>query len=126
MKQKLSNLGVGICVVASAAHCSDLHIQLRGDDAISEKTASFVCDSAATKLGLPAGVFRVQYINGAGNSLAVLPISGKSLIFANVLSGSGARYAADRFTWSDGGPRGASLTSDSLAGQATTLCRMAR
>lgn len=105
---------------------ADLHIQLQGNGSFSHKTVSFTCDSNASKLGLPAGVFQVEYINGAGNSLAVLPIAGKSLIFANVLSGSGARYAADRFTWSDGGQRGAFLSSDSLDGKAQTLCKMSK
>ncbi len=118
--------GVGFIGATLYGQTADLHIQLQGSGPFSRKTVSFTCDSNGVKLGLPAGVFRVEYINGAGNSLAVLPIAGKSLIFANVLSGSGARYAADRFIWSDGGIRGAFLSTDSLAGKAQTLCQMSK
>jgi membrane-bound inhibitor of C-type lysozyme len=109
----------------SFAQSTDLHITLDGAGPITRKVAHFACDKNGAGLGLPAGVFQVEYINGAGNSLAVLPIGGRRLIFANILSGSGARYAADRYTWSDGGIRGAFLASDSLAGHAQTLCRQA-
>lgn len=112
----------GSTAFAMRAPSDDLHISLPGTDPISYKVARFSCDDNASKLGLPSGRFQVEYINGRGNSLAVLPIGGKKLIFAGVLSGSGARYASDRYIWSDGGIRGAFLSSDSLAGQAQTLC----
>lgn len=112
--------------VAIQAPASDLHIQLSGNEPLSRKSGTFSCDTSAAKLGLPTGTFHVEYINGAGNSLALLPIDGRTLIFVNVLSGSGARYAADRYTWSDGGPRGSFLSSDSLAGHAQTLCRQVK
>ena len=118
-------IAAGLAGITLQAHSSDLHIQLQGNDPLSHKTASFTCDQNAAKLGLPSGVFQVEYINGAGNSLAVLPIAGKSLIFASTMSASGARYAADRFTWSDGGTRGSFLWSDSLAGHMQTLCHAA-
>jgi membrane-bound inhibitor of C-type lysozyme len=50
-------------------------------------------------LGLPAKPFTVDYLNGNGNSLAVLPINGQPLIFVGVISGSGGRYAAGRYIW---------------------------
>ena len=112
-----------IVLPALEAYASDLHIQLPGNDSFTGTTASFSCDGNAAKLGLPAGTFPVQYINGAGNSLAVLPIGGKSLIFAGVVSGSGARYAASRYIWSDGGTRGAFLSSDLSDKNAITLCK---
>ncbi|MFT9027066.1 MliC family protein [Acetobacter indonesiensis] len=48
---------------------------------------------------LPAATVRVTYINAGEASLAVLPIEGHTLVFANVISGSGAKYVADRFVW---------------------------
>ena len=79
-------------------------------------------------MGLPAGAFSVEYINaagsdgGAGNHLAVLPIHGASLIFANVISGSGAKYAAGEYIWWDAAGRSVSLSSDSLAGKMRSEC----
>ena len=121
--RRYAGVVLGLLAAALPAHSSDLHIHLQGTAPLTSKVVSFSCDENAGKLNLPTGVFQVQYINGAGNSLAVLPIGGRSLVFSGVLSGSGSRYAADRYTWSDGGPRGAFLWSDSLAGHAQTLCQ---
>lgn len=41
----------------------------------------------------------VQYINGAANSLALIPLKGEDLIFVNVVAGSGARYVSGARTW---------------------------
>ena len=57
----------------------------------------------------------------------MLPIGGKGLIFSSVISGSGARYAADKFTWSDGGvTRGAFLSSDLNDSNAMTQCKQVK
>ena len=66
-------------------------------------------------MGLPAGAFAVEYLNGAGNSLAILPVNGESIVFANIFSGSGARYAAKQFIWWDAAGRSvAEQTKDIL------------
>ena len=109
-------------VLTLQAQSSDLHMQLQGHESFSRKKISYECDGNAAALGLPTKTFQVEYIHGAGNSLAILPIAGRSLIFAGILSGSGARYAADRFIWSDGGSRGAFLSSDLLNNQEQSLC----
>jgi membrane-bound inhibitor of C-type lysozyme len=83
-------------VTASAA---DLTIHLPDDASISHKSVRYQCDAHAAKLGLPSDAFPVEYINGGGNSLAVVPIAGKPMIFVTVLSGSGARYAAQQYIW---------------------------
>ena len=41
----------------------------------------------------------VDYVNADPNYLALVPIDGKVVIFADVISGSGARYAAGRYQW---------------------------
>src|SRR5689334_5964629 len=114
---------LGFVICAAAAMASDLVIHLEGVQPVSHQFVQYQCDGQATKMGLPAGSFAVEYINGEGNSLAVLPIAGKSLIFANVLSGSGARYAAQQYVWWEAGGRGVTLSSDSLAGKTETSCR---
>ena len=108
-------------VSGAALMADDVVIHL--DGAVSRQVVLYQCDAQASKLGLPPVPFPVEYINGGGNSLAVLPIAGKSLIFANVLSGSGARYAAQQFTWWEAGGRGVTLSSDSLAGKMETSCQ---
>jgi membrane-bound inhibitor of C-type lysozyme len=115
--------------VGGAVWCSmsllatDLIIHLAGSGPISRTTVTFQCDAEGVKLGLPAQPFPVVYLNGAGNSLAVLPIAGRSLIFANLISGSGARYAADRYIWWDAGSRGVHLYADSPEGNKESSCQ---
>uniref|UniRef100_Q01X78 Periplasmic protein-like protein n=1 Tax=Solibacter usitatus (strain Ellin6076) TaxID=234267 RepID=Q01X78_SOLUE len=110
-------------IYAANALAGDIVIHL--DDAAipSRQVIRYQCDSNAPKLGLPDGPFQVEYINAGGNSLAVLPISGKPVIFANVLSGSGARYAAQQYIWWEAAGRSVSLTSDTLAGKVESICR---
>jgi membrane-bound inhibitor of C-type lysozyme len=116
-------IGAGCLLCSSAlAGASDLTIHLNGSQTISRKTVRYQCDAQGTKMGLPAEVFSVEYINGAGNSLAIVPVSGNSMIFANVISGSGARYAAGEFIWWDAAGRGTTFSSDSLAGKMSSEC----
>jgi membrane-bound inhibitor of C-type lysozyme len=103
-----------------AAFAADITIHLAGDGEISQKAVQYECDATGVKLGLPQGPFSVKYINGAGNSLAVVPVSGESLIFANVVSGSGARYMARQFTWWEG--RAITFSTDDLSGKAQSIC----
>jgi len=41
----------------------------------------------------------VTYINAGSVSLAVLTIDGETVVAANVISASGARYAGSRYVW---------------------------
>ena len=41
----------------------------------------------------------VDYINVEPDHLAIVPVDGKPRIFANVFSGSGARYASGQYVW---------------------------
>lgn len=99
MITKSVSLALGLLVLAVAASGTDVTIHLSGVTPVSRQVIQYQCDAEGPKLGLPKGPFPVEYINGGGNSLAVLPISGKSLIFANVISASGARYAAQQYIW---------------------------
>ncbi len=81
-------IGAGVLACSALAGASDLTLHLNGSQPISRSTVKFACDAQGVKMGLPAGVFSVEYLNGAGNSLAVVPVSGSSLVFANVISGS--------------------------------------
>jgi membrane-bound inhibitor of C-type lysozyme len=121
---KFVAIGAGLWSSAVTGEAADLTIQLAGDTSVSRHVAQFQCDSTGVQMGLPAGAFTVEYLDGAGNSLAVLPIGGHSLIFANVISASGARYASGRYIWWDAGSRGIHLYSDfdSLDGKQQATC----
>ncbi len=121
-------IGAGLWLGAGAAQATDLTIHLAGAAPVSRHVVQFQCDSAGAQLGLPAGAFSVEYLNGAGNSLAILPIGGSSLIFANVVSASGARYASGRYVWWDAGSRGVHLYTDfdSLDGKKEATCHSVR
>ena len=124
MRVVWKRVGIGAAVIAwsALAGASDLTIHLSGSQPLSRNTAKYQCDAQGAKMGLPAGIFSVEYINGAGNSLAVVPVGGNSLIFANVVSGSGARYAAGQYIWWDAGGRGTTFSSDSIAGKMSSDC----
>ena len=123
MSVKFVSGAFGVFLYAATAFASDVIIHLEGVAPITRQLIQYQCDAGATKLGLPKGPFPVEYINGGGNSLAVLPISGKPVIFANVLSASGARYVAQQYTWWEAAGRTVSLRSESLAGKLESTCQ---
>lgn len=109
-----------LCTVSAAA--TDLTIHLSGNDPVKRVTAKFQCDPQGAAMGLPAGIFTVEYLNGAGNHLAVVPVKGSSIIFVTVPSGSGAKYAAEQYTWWDAGSRGTTFASDFPGPKASSSC----
>lgn len=113
-----------LCLSSLMAAAADLTIPLSGP--ISQKRVKLQCDEHAQALGLPAGPFAVTYLNGDGNSLAVLPINGHPLIFSGVISADGSRYAAQRFIWWDVGSRGIHLYADSGQVKEQTACHVAQ
>jgi membrane-bound inhibitor of C-type lysozyme len=112
--------GTGGSVVAE-----DLSVRLPGV-AITRIHASFECGVEGVALGLPSGPFTVEYLNAGDNHLAVLPIHGQALVFANVISGSGARYAAGRYIWWDAGARGVTLYADGVDGHPKAECHLVK
>jgi membrane-bound inhibitor of C-type lysozyme len=80
-----------LCLCGSPALAADVTISLSGATPIERTIVSYFCQ------GL--GPVQVEYINVPPNALAVVPVNGDQLIFANVLSGSGARYAAGPYIW---------------------------
>ena len=119
---KSALMGIGVLSCSALAGATDLTIHLNGLQPVIRKTVKVQCDAQGSKMGLPASVFSVEYLNGAGNSLAIVPVGGDSLVFANVVAGSGARYAAKEFVWWDAGGRGITFSSDSLAGKMSSAC----
>ena len=115
-------LAIAILFAGTFAGATDVILHLKGSQAMSRSTVRYEWDAEGAKMGLPAGIFSVEYLNGAGNSLAILPVNGASLVFANIVSASGARYAAKQFIWWDAAGRSVSFSSDSLAGKMRCEC----
>jgi membrane-bound inhibitor of C-type lysozyme len=82
---------LALCLWVSPVFGADLTISLPGATPIERTIVPYFCQ------GL--GPLRVEYINVPPNALAVVPVDGDHLIFTNVLSGSGARYAAGPYIW---------------------------
>ncbi len=122
IKVKMCAIVIALLAESAAAGATDVTLHLKGSKAMSRSTVQYECDAVGLKMGLPAGVFSVEYLNGAGNSLAILPVNGESIVFANVFSGSGARYAAKQYIWWDAAGRSVSFSSDSLAGKMRSEC----
>ena len=106
---------------STLAGATDVTIHLNGTQPVTRQTVQYQCDAQGVAMGLPPNAFPVEYINGAGNSLAVVSVHGVSLIFANVSSGSGARYAAGQYIWWDAAGS-VNFYSDSLAGKTQSAC----
>nr|WP_237442400.1 MliC family protein [Saccharibacter sp. 17.LH.SD] len=51
----------------------------------------------------PERHFIVSYLNADTAALAAFPVDSKMLVFANIVSGSGAKYVADRYAWTTEG-----------------------
>jgi membrane-bound inhibitor of C-type lysozyme len=121
MQTKWKLMMTAALAYSTLASATDLTIHLNGTQPLSRKTVQYQCDAKAAAIGLPATPFSVEYVNGAGNSLVVVPVHGMSLIFANITSGSGARYAAGQYIWWDAAG-GVNFYSDSLAGKMQSAC----
>jgi membrane-bound inhibitor of C-type lysozyme len=61
--------------------------------------------------------FDVEYVNAAPIFLAFVPVAGEKLIFVNVMSASGARYASGQYEWSTKG--GEATLTDLMAAKGT-------
>ena len=115
---------VGVVLMAGTAIpalTEDLSVRLPGVP-VTRIHASFECGADGVALGLPSGPFTVEYLNAGENHLAVLPVHGQALVFTNVISASGARYAAGRYIWWDAGDRGVTLYAEGVDGHPKAEC----
>jgi membrane-bound inhibitor of C-type lysozyme len=77
---------------------TSLQLQLSADQDFERRTVVYDCGSETP--------LSVTYLNAAPNFLAIVPVEGENqpLVFAAVLSGSGARYASGPWLWESQGP----------------------
>lgn len=81
-------------LVATAAPVAALELDLPGE--AQRINASYLCDGARE--------LDIEFINVGTNSLAIMDWDGQKVVMANVLSGSGARYAGGQYEfWDKGG-----------------------
>jgi membrane-bound inhibitor of C-type lysozyme len=88
---KKSRMTAALCLLPTISAAADMTIHLPTASSVMRSAVTYQCQ------GLPQ--FSVEYINAGSNALAVIPVAGEALVFANVLSGSGARYAAGPYVW---------------------------
>ncbi len=117
-------LAAALLLASTTARAADLSVPLAPGESVERTTSEFRCDADGARLGLPAVPFLVEYINGGGNSLAVLPIRGKPLVFANVVAADGARYAAGPYVWWDARPKSITLSADTADGHKQSDCQI--
>jgi len=100
IKLTIQVLALG-CALAAPTRATDLTLHLNNSGPVKTLTARFTCDQAGASIGLPAGTFTVQYVTTGDTSLAILPVKGQDLVFAQVISANGGRYVTGRLTWWD-------------------------
>ena len=77
--------------LGSPVFAEDVTLSLPDGLQVERTTVRYECAGAEP--------FEAEYINAGANSLAVVPVEGQRLIFASVISGSGARYASGPYVW---------------------------
>lgn len=99
-------------VLSGAASAEPVTIDLPGK--VEHSTVAYDCSDAVAR--------SVDYINAGDNSLARVEVEqGSPLLFANVLSGSGARYAAGPYIWWTKGA-GATLYNETKGDAPVATC----
>ncbi|MFD0857435.1 MliC family protein [Roseovarius aquimarinus] len=97
-------LGAALTFAGAAASAQTglmLPLELGPDGEVN--SVAYTCDDG-TKL-------KVQYVNAGRNALALIPLKGETVVFAGVVSGSGARYVSGANVWWSKGD-GAELTDE--------------
>jgi len=87
----------GVCG-AAGAQAAGLPSALRDIRMQSRHTYRYTCADSKT--------FKVTYLNATnGQSFALVPVDGRTLLLVSTIAASGVRYQADRYTWWTKGPR---------------------
>lgn len=82
-------LAATLVVAPVAAFAAPVELDLPGE--VERTTVAYSCSDGAER--------SADYINVGENSLAIVGIDGAPVVFVNVISGSGARYAARQYIW---------------------------
>ncbi|MBS9479244.1 MliC family protein [Ancylobacter radicis] len=93
MRQNLPVLTAALFVIGAGAAKAADHIVIpvpKGSSVITTKV-KYTCDTMKD--------LEATYINAPPIALATVSFKDEYLVMVNVLAGSGARYAGDRFVW---------------------------
>ena len=101
MRRTVRKVVVGITILCGSAlaQSSGVDVKIIGSGKVDRINAKYDCGTQGVAMGLPAGIFTVRYLRAGENGLAILPVHGKDLIFAQLLSANGGRYGASRYEW---------------------------
>ena len=88
MRLRSTMLAAALLGVA-AAHADPLTIDLPGT--AERQTVAYTCGDGKK--------ISAEYINAGANSLAIVKLGDETVLMANVLSASGARYAGRQYIW---------------------------
>jgi len=84
-------LAAALSLFPATGHGAEITVRLPQASSVERNAVTYACPDRAP--------MKVEYINAGANALAVVPVEGEALVFAGVLSGSGARYAAGPYIW---------------------------
>lgn len=76
---------------AAAAQADPLTIDLPGAASAERQTVIYDCDGDRK--------VTAEYVNAGANALAIVTFGGETVVMANVISASGARYAGQQYIW---------------------------
>ncbi|OYR20275.1 MliC family protein [Brucella thiophenivorans] len=88
-------LVAGLSLIASGAFAGEITIKLADDVDVTENAVLYKCGDQNVS---------ATYYNAGDNSLVELEMENNTVIAANVLSGSGAKYAGGIYVWWTKGP----------------------
>lgn len=76
---------------ATPAGAGELSLALPSDANATRTTAHYQCADM--------GPLKIEYLTAGAISLALMTLDGQAQVFAQILSGSGARYASGPYVW---------------------------
>lgn len=89
--KRLIAISTLIATASFPVFASEIKIDLPGEGTTEIRPVSYKCD------GEPP--VSATYINAPDNSLAILTIGTQTVVTANVLAASGAKYAGGKYIW---------------------------
>ena len=96
MKRIFPGLGLAALLMPLPALGAGIAITLTLPDPGEWRHVVYICENHDERIG-------VDYLDAAPNFLALVPVEGKTLVFANIVSDTGALYAAGPYQWSTKG-----------------------
>lgn len=82
---------LGLAFACGAAQATTITIELPGAEELRTSDEVYECGDGAS--------VAASYLNAGNVALVVLSIDEETIVAANVLAASGARYAGDRYIW---------------------------